>query len=165
MKTQNALKQQYKNNFHLTLSNSPSTGFSAVSGKLSTSVYRSTRRSGGGGGGGGGPSSSGYESMHTGASELSLSHQDSASDCSGHIKEMFNRRPSLDGYRRKCNSHQHQHQHRHQNHCHHHSNDHQHNYNHQHLISSNRMIQTNDINKKGKQQQEEENKQNKSTIF
>ncbi|KAH8859040.1 Kinesin-like protein KIF26A [Schistosoma japonicum] len=80
MKTQNALKQQYKNNFHLTLSNSPSAGFSAVSGKLSTSVYRSTRRSGGGGGGGGGPSSSGYESMHTGASELSLSHQDSANE-------------------------------------------------------------------------------------
>ncbi|VDP98864.1 unnamed protein product [Trichobilharzia regenti] len=114
-----------RNDVNFSLSNSPSTGFNAASGKLSASVCRSTRRSmhitgsGGGGGCGGGPSSSGYESMRTGASELSLSHQDSASDCSGQCKDiLLSRRSSLDGYRQRCNSHHHQH-HQHQHHSHH----------------------------------------------
>ncbi|CAH8837569.1 unnamed protein product [Trichobilharzia szidati] len=150
-----------KNDINLSLSNSPSTGFNAVSGKLSASVCRSTRRSmhitgsgGGGGGGGGGPSSSGYESMRTGASELSLSHQDSASDCSGQCKEILSRRSSLDGYRQRCNSHHHQHLHSHhlhaqshsshqsqsQSHSHPHQYDHRSSYqqnNQQHLVINN----------------------------
>lgn len=122
---------------------------------MSASVCRSSRRSGGGcalggGSGGGGPSSSGYESMHTGASELSLSHQDSASDCSGHVKEILTRRPSLDKYRRRCNSQHHRHHHHH--HHHHSKNVYQHQYldEHQlqHLNTTSRILQSNNIKSK-----------------
>ncbi|CAH8473646.1 unnamed protein product [Schistosoma turkestanicum] len=126
------------------------------------STCRSSRRSGGGVGGGGicplgsaggGPSSSGYESMHTGASELSLlSHPDSTSDCSGHMKETFiSKRSSLDEYRRRCHSQQQHHQHRqHRQHRHHHQ---QHNskdsyqskYHQEHVNTSNRLISSNDL--------------------
>ncbi|CAH8501542.1 unnamed protein product [Heterobilharzia americana] len=106
---------QHKNEISSGLRNSASTGFTTISGKLPASINRSTRRSVHIGSGGG-PSSSGYESMRTGVSELSLSHQDSASDCSGQFKEIFSRRSSLDGYRHRC-SNQHYHYHDQRQHC------------------------------------------------
>ncbi|CAL8071004.1 unnamed protein product [Calicophoron daubneyi] len=58
------------------LPNSPSVPLTTLSGHF-TPLYRSGRRSVAGG-----PASSGYESMRIGTSELSLSHHDSASECS-----------------------------------------------------------------------------------
>lgn len=52
--------------------------------KISHFAHRSNRRSLTGG-----PSSSGYESMRTGASELSLSHPDSASECSAKGQHVY----------------------------------------------------------------------------
>ncbi|XP_018650661.1 hypothetical protein Smp_131710 [Schistosoma mansoni] len=147
----NQLKQPITMHDMIVTSNSKNQITLSPSGKLSSSVCRSSRRGGGGcalggGSGGGGPSSSGYESMHTGASELSLSHPDSASDCSGHVKEVLTRRPSLDKYRRRCNS---QHHRRHHHHHHNSKNLYQQQYQDehhlQHLTTTSRILQSNDI--------------------
>ncbi|KAG5448811.1 Kinesin-like protein kif26a [Clonorchis sinensis] len=76
-----AFSHQMDNNQALFgLPNSPSVPLNSphYPGTLFTPICRSGRRSVNGG-----PASSGYESMRIGTSELSLSHPDSASECSG----------------------------------------------------------------------------------
>ncbi|KAF7234033.1 hypothetical protein EG68_10105 [Paragonimus skrjabini miyazakii] len=66
--------------FHAGLANGAPTQLNVLNytpGLFATGAYRSGRRSVTGG-----PASSGYDSMHIGTSELSLSHPDSASECS-----------------------------------------------------------------------------------